>query len=470
MTTTSTATKPKPDRAEINRRNARKSTGPRTTGGKARSKFNAVKHGMTARTLVLPGEDPQKLQLRLETWTDELQPQGEVEQFLLEQAVHSSWKLERAERAELARLSHLIESVPIAEANREQEVAVALGFWLFSDRGNDAEPGLQDNVLNVLGTGPASAKGPGHLDFLDHPQAIVFRLESTAAGCRWLLDRWAELRAELDQGRLWSHDQQVNAVRMLGKRPLDGTSCHDVVDPFQWCADIERPDDDDLERRERCARWLLRQLDERLPAPELETLAAFQGIAERAMARLETIAATHRRRAEADDPAARLSFDASAEGERLRRYQFSCSRNLFRGLDALIKVRRSGLQATGDERSEEDGLPPFAEETVAVKPEVGDGAMGAIDPVVPAGGIVEPTAGPVLELAPATSDREDPPEGPTDPPIDCVDSQDEPAPPRFEAFARHSLSVLRASSRRCCSSASASRPEVMAMGRPNPRP
>ena len=96
MTTTSTATKPKPDRAEINRRNARKSTGPRTTGGKARSKFNAVKHGMTARTLVLPGEDPQKLQLRFETWTDELQPQGEVEQFLLEQAVHSSWKLERA--------------------------------------------------------------------------------------------------------------------------------------------------------------------------------------------------------------------------------------------------------------------------------------------------------------------------------------------------------------------------------------
>jgi hypothetical protein len=140
---------------------------------------------MTARTLVLPGEDPQTFQLRLETWTDQFQPQNDVEQYLVEQAVHASRKLERAERAELARLRHLIESVPAAEACRQEEEAVALGFWLFSDRGRDAEPGLHENVLNDLGSAPAQARGPGHLDVLDHPQAIVFRLESTAAGCRW---------------------------------------------------------------------------------------------------------------------------------------------------------------------------------------------------------------------------------------------------------------------------------------------
>jgi hypothetical protein len=198
MTTTTTANRP--SRAEINRRNAQKSTGPRTLGGKNRSKFNAVKHGMTATTLVLPGEDPQKLQIRLETWTDQLQPQNDLEQFLLEQAVHSSWKLERAERAELARLSHLIESVPEDEARREHEQALALGFWLFSDRGVLAEDGLEDNMLNVLGTAPASAQGPGHLDLLDHPKAIVLRLATTPAGTRWMLDRWTELRTQLDQG------------------------------------------------------------------------------------------------------------------------------------------------------------------------------------------------------------------------------------------------------------------------------
>ncbi len=44
-------------RAEANRRNARHSTGPRTQAGKDRSRFNAVKHGMRSKHLILPGDD-----------------------------------------------------------------------------------------------------------------------------------------------------------------------------------------------------------------------------------------------------------------------------------------------------------------------------------------------------------------------------------------------------------------------------
>jgi hypothetical protein len=58
----------KPDRAEINRRNAARSTGPRTPEGKSRSRLNALKHGLTARTLVLPGEDPEAFRGRLEAF------------------------------------------------------------------------------------------------------------------------------------------------------------------------------------------------------------------------------------------------------------------------------------------------------------------------------------------------------------------------------------------------------------------
>ena len=39
-----------------NRRNARKSTGPRTPDGKAQSSRNAVRHGILARNLMLVGE------------------------------------------------------------------------------------------------------------------------------------------------------------------------------------------------------------------------------------------------------------------------------------------------------------------------------------------------------------------------------------------------------------------------------
>ena len=43
MTTSTTST-----RAEINRRNAMRSTGPKSTEGKQRSRFNALKHGCRA--------------------------------------------------------------------------------------------------------------------------------------------------------------------------------------------------------------------------------------------------------------------------------------------------------------------------------------------------------------------------------------------------------------------------------------
>ena len=58
------------DRAEINRRNAARSTGPRTPEGKARSRLNAVKPGCRARLPVLPGEDPEAYRGRLDAWGD----------------------------------------------------------------------------------------------------------------------------------------------------------------------------------------------------------------------------------------------------------------------------------------------------------------------------------------------------------------------------------------------------------------
>ena len=209
------------DRAAINRRNAQKSTGPRTPEGKSRSRFNAVKHGMSAKTLVLPGEDADVLQQRIEAWTSDLQPQNEVEQFLVERSVQFSWQLERADRAELARLSSLIHGVPAAAASRQQEEAAALGRRLLSGRNVTQEANLQSQLLNALVPGRKSQTVSHSVDVLDHPEAIVLRLESTAAGCRWMLDRWSELRTILDQGQNWQLDEKVKAIRLQGMRPLN---------------------------------------------------------------------------------------------------------------------------------------------------------------------------------------------------------------------------------------------------------
>src|SRR5271166_6511335 len=91
-------------RTEANRRNSQKSTGPRTTEGKERSRLNALKHGCRARLPILPGEDPAAYRQRLDAWIGKFRPGDDVELYVVQRAVHASWQLDRADRAEVARL------------------------------------------------------------------------------------------------------------------------------------------------------------------------------------------------------------------------------------------------------------------------------------------------------------------------------------------------------------------------------
>jgi hypothetical protein len=58
-------------------------------------------------------------------------------------------------------------------------------------------------------------------DDLGHPELLLRRLRSTAAGCNWLLDRWIELRAALEAEAGWGRDERICAVRLLAKLPAD---------------------------------------------------------------------------------------------------------------------------------------------------------------------------------------------------------------------------------------------------------
>src|SRR5262249_46447125 len=116
------------DRAEINRRNARRSTGPRSPEGKSRSRLNAVKHGCRARLPILPGEDPEVYRDRLDAWVDAFAPPAAVAPCLVQRAAHVSWQLGRADRAETAALVAEIDR----EADRRAEEVAALGAELFA--------------------------------------------------------------------------------------------------------------------------------------------------------------------------------------------------------------------------------------------------------------------------------------------------------------------------------------------------
>lgn len=90
---------------EANRRNARKSTGPSTDLGKAVARFNALKHGLTASTTVLPHEDPSSYTELRDSFSATYRPANAVEASLVEVIANSYWRLLRARRAETAAMN-----------------------------------------------------------------------------------------------------------------------------------------------------------------------------------------------------------------------------------------------------------------------------------------------------------------------------------------------------------------------------
>jgi hypothetical protein len=91
----SRATHPETRRASVNRANSQHSTGPRTESGKQRSSLNALRHGLTAQTAVLPTEDPETYQRHIQQFLDEYQPATPTETQLVHEIANTAWRLNR---------------------------------------------------------------------------------------------------------------------------------------------------------------------------------------------------------------------------------------------------------------------------------------------------------------------------------------------------------------------------------------
>lgn len=85
---------------QANRRNALKSTGPKTPEGKAAVRLNANKHGLRSQEVLLPGEDAEALKELDENLRAELEPVGELENLLVDGIIAAHWRLRRLRRVE----------------------------------------------------------------------------------------------------------------------------------------------------------------------------------------------------------------------------------------------------------------------------------------------------------------------------------------------------------------------------------
>ena len=101
------------------------STGPRTQSGKARSSLNAITHGLTAKTPLLPNEDAAEFRAFVWDVVVELAPQGLVQTQLAHRAAVLMWKQRRVAVAEARVMGELVEGYsarPQAEDEADEEL------------------------------------------------------------------------------------------------------------------------------------------------------------------------------------------------------------------------------------------------------------------------------------------------------------------------------------------------------------
>src|SRR5229473_6113294 len=107
-----------------------KALGPRTQQGKQKSSRNATKHGVFSKVIILETESKARYEELLAGLRETLQPEGALEELLVEKLATTVWRLRRlllAESAEIRKNTEFVES-----DQRDQEREAAERFWSMS--------------------------------------------------------------------------------------------------------------------------------------------------------------------------------------------------------------------------------------------------------------------------------------------------------------------------------------------------
>ncbi|WZO99760.1 hypothetical protein EP7_001373 [Isosphaeraceae bacterium EP7] len=168
-------------RIDANRRNAMRSTGPRTEEGKAQSRRNRLIHGLAGAEVVVPEDEAQATRERAEQWVSSLRPMNAFEMGLVETIANESVRIDRCRIEE-----RLVRDVRARRAG---------ACWLDERRAEVAKPGK-----TLAGC----------------PEEVAARLASTASGCDWMIVRWRALGKVLEKAGDWTDEQRSLALDLMG--------------------------------------------------------------------------------------------------------------------------------------------------------------------------------------------------------------------------------------------------------------
>jgi hypothetical protein len=186
-------------RTEINRANAKHSTGPKTQAGKHRSSLNALRHGLTGQTIVLPTDDLKSYQHHIQSFVNEYHPQGPTESQLVQSLADTAWRQNRAAALE----TNLI-TLALEPNQPDDQLGTALAIAAALDH--------QARALSTLSI---------------HTQRLARQFEKTLA----LLHQIQSTRLEARQKEL---EQAANLVQMHQK---ENKPYHPAEDGFVFSND-----------------------------------------------------------------------------------------------------------------------------------------------------------------------------------------------------------------------------------------
>ncbi len=107
---------------EANRLNAKKSTGPKTPAGKARSSRNAFIHGLSSQRPTVTIENSAEFNAFANKFMDQYEPLDPSEIFLVRRIACMAWRIQRAQCYETLVLDNLCNSIPEDDTRTDQDV------------------------------------------------------------------------------------------------------------------------------------------------------------------------------------------------------------------------------------------------------------------------------------------------------------------------------------------------------------
>lgn len=189
-----------PEQVEANRRNAGGSTGPRTPRGKAKSRGNAIKHGLRAAITLLPNEDAAEFDQYCENFFRTLKPIDAVERQIVNDVITSSWRLDRAVRCETAVVTKVVHAAAL----------------------------LHD--LDGSETFEASRR-----NLAVDPRRASVELRNTCLGCEWMVARLDRAIGDLNIRLFWYASEFYEILSIFGLTMEDlfnNSLAYDLIQAF----------------------------------------------------------------------------------------------------------------------------------------------------------------------------------------------------------------------------------------------